>query len=239
MADLAANFNRMSGHVESYIERLRQAAAANRELFIGSIRAFAAAIDAKDPYTRGHSERVAAVARLTARQLGLDEETQQRAWLGGVLHDVGKIGVDDRVLKKGDLLTPEEYEQMKLHTVIGAEIMEQIEQLKEIVPAIRWHHENWNGRGYPDALKGEEIPLLARIVAVADTFDAVTTSRPYQQAYTLEFAVETITKLTGTRFDAKVVTAFLQAFKSGDVEAAVASAPQPVEDVEPAAVALN
>jgi putative nucleotidyltransferase with HDIG domain len=221
MADLAENFNRMSGYVESYVEQLRRAASANRELFIGSIRAFAAAIDAKDPYTRGHSERVATVSRTLARHLAFDEEFQQRVWLGALLHDVGKIGVDDRVLKKGGLLTPDEFDQMKQHTVIGAEIMGRIDQLKEIIPAIRWHHENWNGRGYPDGLKGEQIPLIARIVAVADTFDAVTTTRPYQQAYTLEFAVETVTRLAGTRFDAKVVTAFLSAFNSGQVEGAM------------------
>lgn len=238
MADLAENFNRMSGYVESYVEQLRQAASANQELFIGSIRAFAAAIDAKDPYTRGHSERVAAVSRSVARYLGFDQEFQQRVWLGALLHDVGKIGVDDRVLKKGGLLTPEEFEQMKQHTVIGAEIMARIDQLKEIIPAIRWHHENWNGRGYPDELRGEQIPLIARIVAVADTFDAVTTSRPYQKAYTLEFAVETITKLTGTRFDAKVTTAFLSAFNAGQIRAAVeaAPAPEPVAMGAPAAV---
>lgn len=238
MADLAEHFNRMSATLESYIDQLRRAAAANRELFIGSIRAFAAAIDAKDPYTRGHSERVAALSRAVARHLGYDEEFQQRVWLGALLHDVGKIGVDDRILKKGELLTAEEYEQMKLHTVIGAEIMGRIEQLKEIVPAIRWHHEAWNGRGYPDALKSEQIPLIARIVSVADTFDAVTTTRPYQQAYTPEFAVETIKKLAGTRFDAKVVTAFLSAFHAGQVESAIQRPPGPSEEMRVSAAML-
>src|SRR5262249_29422431 len=107
-------------------------------------------------------------------------------------------------------------EQMKLHTVMGADILSRIEQLKEMVPAVRWHHENWNGRGYPDGLKGEQIPLMARIVAVADCFDAITTNRPYQQAYSLQFAVETITKLTGSRFDAKIVTALLRAVEAGE-----------------------
>ncbi|MFN7963793.1 MAG: HD-GYP domain-containing protein [Thermoanaerobaculia bacterium] len=221
MAQLAENFNVMTGHVERYVEELKLAASANRELFLGAIRAFAAAIDAKDPYTRGHSERVAAVSRAVSRHLGYDEDFQQRVWLAALLHDVGKIGVDDRILKKGGLLSPEEYEQMKMHTVIGAEIIGRIEPLKELVPAIRWHHESWNGRGYPDALKGEQIPLIARIVSVADTFDAVTTNRPYQQAYTPEFAVNTITKLAGNRFDAKVVTAFLSAFSAGHVDSAI------------------
>jgi putative nucleotidyltransferase with HDIG domain len=225
IAELAENFNRMSGHVERHVEQLREAAAQNRDLFIGSIRAFAAAIDAKDPYTRGHSERVAAASRAVARHLGFDEEFQQRVWLGALLHDVGKIGVEDRILRKGGLLTPEEYEQMKAHTVVGAEIMGRIDQLKEIIPAVRWHHEAWNGKGYPDGLRGEQIPLIARIVAVSDTFDAVTTSRPYQQAYTPEFALATITRLTGSRFDAKVVTAFLSAFNAGQVELAIQRVP--------------
>ncbi len=217
LADLAEDFNRMSGHVESYVQQLREAAQANRDLFIGSLRAFAAAIDAKDPYTRGHSERVAAVSRVLARHLLLSEETQHKVWIGALLHDVGKIGVEDTILRKETELTAEEYRQMKMHTVVGAEIMQPIEQLREMIPAIRWHHEAWNGRGYPDALRGEQIPLFARIVAVADTFDAITTNRPYQQAGNIQYAVDTITKLTGSRFDAKVVTAFLRAVQAGEV----------------------
>ncbi len=207
LSDLARDFNRMSGHVESYVSRLKEAAQANRELFIGSIRAFAAAIDAKDPYTRGHSERVAALARTSARQLSLSEDAQQKLWIAALLHDVGKIGVEDQVLRKVGRLTDEEFRQMKAHTVIGADIMSSIGPLREMVPVIRWHHEAWNGLGYPDGKKGEEIPLFARIVAVADTFDALTTNRPYQEAHDLEEAIAVITKLTGSRFDAKVVTA--------------------------------
>jgi HD-GYP domain-containing protein (c-di-GMP phosphodiesterase class II) len=217
MADLAEDFNRMSGHVASYVQQLRQAAQANRELFIGSLRAFVAAVDAKDPYTRGHSERVAAYSRTIGRYLQLPEDVQHKIWIGALLHDVGKIGVEDRILRKEGVLLPEEYEQMKLHTVMGADIMSPIEQLREMIPAIRSHHEAWNGRGYPDGLKGEQIPLFARIVGVADTFDAITTNRPYQQAYSLQFAVETITRLTGSRFDAKIVTAFLRAFEAGEI----------------------
>jgi putative nucleotidyltransferase with HDIG domain len=219
LADLAEDFNRMSGHVASYVHQLRQAAQTNRELFIGSLRAFVAAIDAKDPYTRGHSERVASVSRTIARYLQLSEDVQHKIWIGALLHDVGKIGVEDRILRKEGVLAPEEYEQMKLHTVMGAEIMTPFEQLREMIPAIRSHHEAWNGRGYPDGLKGEHIPLFARIVAVADTFDAITTNRPYQQAYSLQFAVDTITRLTGSRFDAKIVTAFLRAFEAGEIRA--------------------
>ncbi|MEO8504330.1 MAG: HD domain-containing phosphohydrolase [Acidobacteriota bacterium] len=220
IATLAQDFNRMSGHVQSHVEQLKRAAQVNRDLFISSIRAFAAAIDAKDPYTRGHSERVAAFSRTIARHLSLKEEVLHRVWIGALLHDVGKIGIEDRILKKGGVLSADEYEQMKLHPVIGAEILSPIDQLREMLPAVRWHHEAWNGRGYPDALKGEDIPLLARIVAVADCFDAITTSRPYQRAYAPAFGVETITKLAGSRFDAKVVTAFLKAFDAGEIQAA-------------------
>ncbi len=230
LGDLAEDFNRMSDQLESFVEQLRAAAQANRDLFIGSLRAFAAAIDAKDPYTRGHSERVATFSRAIASRLGFSDELIEKVWIGALLHDVGKIGVDDRILKKVGVLTPEEYEQMKLHTVIGAEILSPIEQLKDVLPAVRWHHESWNGRGYPDGLRGDQIPLFARIVAVADTFDAVTTNRPYQQAYDLRFAVDTITKLAGSRFDAKVVTAFLRAFDAGEIHPAEGRAAGPHGD---------
>ncbi len=218
MAELAADFNRMSGYVEEYVGRLQEAARQNRELFISSIRAFAAAIDAKDPYTRGHSERVAEIARTIARHIGQSEEMQQKLWIGALLHDIGKIGIEDRVLRKGGVLTAEEFAMMKTHPTVGAEILAPIEQLKEMIPIVRWHHENWNGRGYPDGLRGEEIPLMARIVAVADCFDAVTTNRPYQKAYDRRHAAEIITKLAGSRFDAKIVTAFLRAHEMGDLE---------------------
>jgi len=230
--ELADDFNRMSGHVERYVGELKLAAQANRELFIGSLRAFAAAIDAKDPYTRGHSERVAALSRTIAGHLGLPDELRHKVWIAALLHDVGKIGVDDRILKKGGVLTDEEFAQMKLHTVIGAEILNPIVDLRDIIPAVRWHHENWNGRGYPDSLKGEQIPLMARIVAVADTFDAVTTNRPYQQAYSLPDAVATIRRLVGSRFDAKIVTAFLRAYEKGEVRL-----PRDVATARPAAAA--
>ena len=217
LVELADDFNLMSGHVETYVAKLEQAARVNRELFIGSLRAFAAAIDAKDPYTRGHSERVAAVSRTVGRHLLLGEETLDKLWIGALLHDVGKIGIDDRILKKGGVLTPEEYEQMKAHPVIGAEILSPIEQLRDILAVVRWHHECWNGRGYPDGLRGESIPLHARIVSVADSFDAITTSRPYSEGYTSDFAIETIKGLAGSRFDAKIVTAFLHAFERSEI----------------------
>ncbi len=220
IADLAEDFNRMGDYVENYIEKLRKAAEENHDLFISSIRAFAGTIDAKDPYTRGHSERVAAYSRTIAQFLGLPKDAQLRIWISAVLHDVGKIGIEDSVLKKGSVLTPEEFEQMKKHPVLGAEIVKPISQLQEMIPGIRWHHEAWNGSGYPDGLKGEQIPLMARIIGVADTFDAITTNRPYQTAYSDDYALKTIQKLTGTKFDAKIVTAFLHAYKQGMIKEA-------------------
>ncbi len=237
--ELAEDFNRMSGTVQEYVGRLQRAAQENRELFIGLMRSFVAAIDAKDPYTRGHSERVAAYSRTISKHLGLAEDVQHRVWVGALLHDVGKIGIEDRILTKGGVLSEEEYEQMKLHPVIGAQIMSRIEQLKAMIPAIRWHHEAWNGRGYPDGLKGEQIPLMARIVGVADTFDAITTNRPYQRAYDTEFAVETITRLAGARFDAKVVTAFLQAFQAGQIERRAPAPTAPAAEPEMPAAASS
>ena len=149
----------MADDIESYIARLKQAAEENRELFLGSIRMLAAAIDEKDPYTRGHSDRVARYSMLIGHQLGLSAEDLDRLRIAALLHDVGKIGVDDRVLKKPGALTPEEFEIMKQHPTKGANIMRPVAQLKDMLPGIELHHEHMNGRGYPYGLKGEEIPL--------------------------------------------------------------------------------
>jgi len=132
----------------------------SRDLFIGSLRAIVAAVDAKDPYTGGHSERVAAYSRTIARYLQLPEESQHKIWIGALLHDVGKIGIEDRILRKDGVLAPDEYEQMKLHTVIGAEIMSSIEQLKEMIPAIRSHHEAWKRPRLSGRPQGGEDPAV-------------------------------------------------------------------------------
>lgn len=216
--DLASNFNLMSGYVEEYVSQLQDAAQLNRELFIGVLRAFAAAIDAKDPYTRGHSDRVARYSRAIAKHMGLTRDQQEQVWVGGLIHDVGKIGIEDGILRKGTTLSREEFEQMKLHTVIGAKIMNEIEQLRDVIPVIRWHHEALDGSGYPDGLEGDQIPLLPRIVAVGDTLDAITTDRPYQRGCSPEQAVHRVQELVGPRFDAKIVSAFLSAYEARDIE---------------------
>jgi len=178
ISELAETFNHMAGDIEQYVERLKQAAAENRDLFLGSIRMLAAAIDEKDPYTRGHSGRVAKYSMIIGENLGLDAGELDRLRISALLHDVGKIGVDDRVLKKPGKLTDEEFTLMKQHPVKGANIMRPVAQLKEMLPGIELHHERMDGGGYPYGLPGDKIPMMARIIAVADTFDAITTNRP-------------------------------------------------------------
>jgi putative nucleotidyltransferase with HDIG domain len=226
IADLAASFNLMSEHVEDHVRRLRKAVKVNRELFLGSLRSLLAAVEAKEPYTRGHSERVAAYSQAIARQLSDSKTLHEQVWIAGLLHDVGKIGIEDRILNKGDVLTPEEYEEMKKHPVIGADIMSSIEPLKPVVPAIRSHHERWVGGGYPDGILGEDIPLMARIIGVADTFDALTTQRVYQAPFAAEEALEIVRSLEGTNFDPRVVEAFFAAYDRGEIRVRAASGPR-------------
>lgn len=217
ISELAENFNLMASDIEEYIERLKEAAEENRELFIGSIRMVAAAIDEKDPYTRGHSGRVAKYSSMIAQELKLTPEDLDKLRISALLHDVGKIGVDDRVLKKPGSLTPEEFDIMKTHTTKGANIMRPVSQLKDMLPGIELHHEHMDGRGYPYGLSGPQIPLMARIIAVADTLDAMTTNRPYQSAMDLEYALGRIKALAGSKFDQTIVNALESAVKSGKI----------------------
>jgi putative nucleotidyltransferase with HDIG domain len=217
LADLSENFNRMSESISTAVDNLKRAARENHELFINSIRALAAAIDAKDPYTRGHSERVARYSSQVAKEMGVSAEDVRRVRLSALLHDVGKIGIDDRILRKPTALTEEEFEIMKSHPVKGAAIMEAIPQLHDVIPGMKYHHERWEGGGYPDGLAGEEIPLQARIVSVADTFDAMTTTRPYQRAMDIRFVFQRLRDLAGNRFDPSVVEALIRSYEKGDL----------------------
>jgi len=215
ISELAENFNKMAGDIEEYIERLKESAEENRELFVGSIRMLAAAIDEKDPYTRGHSGRVAKYSTLIGRELGLTPSDLDTLRISALLHDVGKIGVEDRVLKKPGALTAEEFELMKQHTVKGANIMRPVSQLKNMLPGIELHHEHMDGRGYPYGLTAPQIPLMARIIGVADTLDAMTTNRPYQSAMDLDYALGKIKALAGSKFDTIVVNALEAAVMAG------------------------
>jgi HD-GYP domain-containing protein (c-di-GMP phosphodiesterase class II) len=208
----------MSGAIEKAIEQLRKAANENHLLFINSVRMLAAAIDAKDPYTRGHSERVGRYSVAIGKNLGLPEKEMRNLRVSALLHDVGKIGIDDRILRKPGALSEDEFEVMKQHPAKGAAIMSGVAQLIDIIPGMKYHHEKWSGGGYPDGLEGEQIPMQARIVAIADTFDAMTTNRPYQKAMELNYVVEKIRSFAGTRFDPRVVEAFVQAVKRGDIQ---------------------
>jgi HD-GYP domain-containing protein (c-di-GMP phosphodiesterase class II) len=215
ISELAETFNQMAGHIEQYVDQLKAAAEENRELFLGSIRMLAAAIDEKDPYTRGHSGRVAKYSTIIGQGMGMNPEDLDRLRIAALLHDVGKIGVDDRVLKKPGKLTDEEFDLMKQHPIKGANIMRPVGQLKDVLPGIELHHERMDGNGYPYGLRGEHIPLMARIIAVADTLDAITTNRPYQSAMDLEFALDRIRSLTVSKFDPDVVAALDSAIQAG------------------------
>jgi putative nucleotidyltransferase with HDIG domain len=217
ISELAETFNHMAGDIEQFIDQLKEAAEQNHDLFLGSIRMLAAAIDEKDPYTRGHSGRVAKYSIIIAQQLGLSSVELEKIRISALLHDVGKIGVDDRVLKKPGALTTEEFALMKQHPLKGANIMRPVAQLKEMLPGIELHHEHVDGGGYPHGLKSADIPLMARIIAVADTLDAMTTNRPYQSAMDLEFAMNRIVGLANTKFDAAVVEALERAVRNGKI----------------------
>jgi len=210
-------FNKMSDELETYIADLARAAEENRELFVGTVKALAAAIDGKDRYTRGHSERVSRVAVAIGQRLDLDEAELERLRISALLHDVGKIGIDDSILKKPSALTAEEFEIMKTHPQQGYKIMKNIPAMKEFLPGMYMHHEMVNGKGYPQGLEDEQIPIQAKIVAVADTFDAMTIDRPYQKGMGLEEALERIKSFVGTRYDLKVVDALIRACADGQI----------------------
>lgn len=217
LGDLGDSFNLMTDQLETYIKDLQQSAAENRELFLGTVKGLAAAIDGKDPYTRGHSERVSRMSVAIAQRLGLPDDECEKIRISALLHDIGKIAIDDNILKKPSALTDDEFVVMKQHPQKGYKIMSQIRAMKEFLPGMYMHHEMVNGQGYPQGLKGDEIPLMAKVVAVADTFDAMTTDRPYQQAMKFEDAIARIQSFVGTRYDARVVSAFVEACEEGQI----------------------
>ena len=213
--ELAQTFNTMSDDLEQFVDDLKKAAQENRTLFLNAIQMLAGAVDEKDPYTRGHSDRVTRYSVLIATEMGLKEEDVEKIRVSAQLHDVGKIGIEDRILKKPGALTPEEFEIMKTHTTKGAAILRPVEALRDMLPGIELHHESLDGRGYPYGLKGDQIPLMPRIIMVADTFDAMTTNRPYQAAMDPEYVIRIINSLAATKFDPTVVAAMTKVFETG------------------------
>ncbi|MGP1347233.1 MAG: HD-GYP domain-containing protein [Phycisphaerales bacterium] len=177
--------------------------------FYGMLRALSAAVDAKDPYTRGHSERVAMLSVMIAQKLGLPPEQIERIRVAGIVHDIGKIGVPEHILTKPDRLTEEEFEIIKTHPVVGYTILESVHELEDVLPGVLHHHERWDGKGYPHALVAEATPEIARILAVADSFDAMSSTRAYRMGMSPERALEQIRSGSGTQFDPRIAEAFL------------------------------
>jgi putative nucleotidyltransferase with HDIG domain len=183
------------------------AEAETQSAYVGAIRALATALDARDPYTAGHSERVSAISVAIGRQMRLAEERLEVLRLGSLLHDIGKIGVSDHILRKPGPLTPEEFEMIKQHPGLGARILRSVPFLAPHIPIVELHHERPDGKGYPHGLAGDEIPLLARIAHVADAFDAMTSARAYRPARGSAEALAELWKCAGAQFDAEVVQA--------------------------------
>ncbi len=192
-----------SGNIELYRQQ--------SELLAGIVRALTSAIDAKDRYTCGHSDRVARIAVRLAQEIGSDPRMIERIYLSGLLHDIGKIGIDDSVLRKPGKLTDEEYEHIKGHVSIGHRILQDLRKLDDLLPVVLHHHESWDGTGYPERLPGDQIPLAARIVSVADSFDAMGSDRPYRKGLPDEKIDQIFQAGSGKQWDPAVVDAFFRA----------------------------
>ena len=175
-----------------------------KTLFLNTVKSLAAAIETKDIYTRGHSERVTQYSLIIARKLGIESSEIEKLRLAALLHDIGKIGIDESILRKPAKLSPSEFEEIKKHPIYAANILESIPQLHEIIPVIKHHHERFDGNGYPDGLKGEKIPYSARIIAIADTFDAMSSDRPYRKALPVQVCLQEILNCSGTQFDPNI-----------------------------------
>jgi HD-GYP domain-containing protein (c-di-GMP phosphodiesterase class II) len=188
------------------------------EMFFQTAESLADAIEKRDSHTGGHTQRVTFYSQAIAKYLRLTP--LERKWLKitSVLHDIGKIGIGDDILKKPKPLSPEEFHIIKRHSNMGVEIIEHIRQLREIIPGVKYHHEQVNGKGYPDGLRGKDIPILAKIVAVADTYDAMTTDRPYRKAKDKKMAIDELKRCSGTQLDKKVVDAFIRAYRNGEIQ---------------------
>lgn len=187
-------------------------------LFYSSIESIVTALDAKDPYTAGHSKRVKEFAVMLAREMGLSEALVDKVKLAALLHDIGKIGIPDHILRKPAALTQEEFEQIKRHPCLGAEILSKIPKMGEVVLAVKHHHEKWDGTGYPEGLAGTDIPLLSRVLCVADAFDAMTSNRAYRKNLNIEESILEITRSIGSHFEHHIAEAFLKLLRDGKLK---------------------
>jgi putative nucleotidyltransferase with HDIG domain len=203
IGQLARSFNAMTSSLQEKTVSLEAA-------YFASIEALARAIDARDPSTFGHSERVSRCALVLAEEMGLSPDDCETLRRGALLHDVGKIGIADRILRKPDSLSGREAEAMRQHPVIGYRMLRGVPFLHKSLPGIHWHHERWDGSGYPAGLVGEEIPLFVRVLAVSDTLDAMTSDRPYRAGFPFAAAIAEITASAGKAFDPGVVEALLR-----------------------------
>lgn len=205
--DQMREIKRINGELHETNQKLEKA-------YMESIETLRYTVEAKDPYTKGHSDRVAQYSLLIGKKMGLSEEEQNKLLIGGLFHDIGKIGVPDTILRKTDKLTDEEYSEIKNHPSIGAHILAPATIFQEIIPIVKHHHEKYDGRGYPSQLKGEDIPLYARIAAVADTFDAMTSKRPYRDALPVETVIAEVERCKGTQFDPQIADIFLDILRN-------------------------
>lgn len=221
------NFNQLILLIESginYVKQLNEIKIINNNLvsinqqleqsYLDSIQLLRHTVEAKDSYTKGHSDRVSAYSVLIGKKLSLSDEDLKKLEIGGLFHDIGKIGIPDSILQKNGRLSKYEYSIIKKHPEIGANILSTASIFQDIIPIVKYHHERYDGRGYPDRLYGKKIPYLARITAVADTFDAMTSKRSYRDALPLDYVISEIQRCKGSQFDPKIAEAFIEILKS-------------------------
>ncbi len=201
------------------LHEVRLAGQRENRAYLAMLEVLANAIEARDHYTIGHTWRVTRFAQVVAQRLGWDGEKIEEIEVGGMLHDIGKIGVPDAILRKPGPLGAEEYEQMKLHPSIGARMLRDVGHLQHIIPYVLWHQERWDGHGYPDGLAGDDIPIEARVLAVADSLDAMTSTRPYRRAMEPEAAIGELQRQRGRQFDPEVIDALMAAHDAGELHA--------------------
>jgi len=224
IGELTESFNQMTVSLREKSATLQTTLTRLQDTYLMTIEALAAAVEARDPYTHGHTQRVGDYAVVLGRALGCDETELAAIKRASVLHDIGKIGIEDHILRKQARLEPDEEVRMQKHPVIGVDMLKGIDFLDPVLPLIRHHHERWDGHGYPDQVREDEIPLGARILAVADAVDAMTSDRPYRAARTFDYAKAEILKGSGTHFDPEVVTAFIKSQR--EIEDLLSQAPE-------------